>query len=50
MKSLKEKIGANELTVGSWITLGHTAIAEIMAAKIIKVSPMMPPNLVNFNF
>jgi 2-dehydro-3-deoxyglucarate aldolase len=31
MKSLKERLNANELTVGSWITLGHTAIAEIMA-------------------
>lgn len=28
---LKEKLRRNELTLGSWITLGHTAIAEIMA-------------------
>lgn len=31
MKSLKEKLQKKEITVGSWITLGHTAIAEIMA-------------------
>jgi len=28
---LKIKLRNNELTIGSWITLGHTAIAEIMA-------------------
>ena len=28
---LKEKIRNGELTVGSWITLGNTAIAEILA-------------------
>lgn len=28
---LKEKLRRNELTLGSWITLGHPAIAEIMA-------------------
>jgi len=31
MKSLKQKIISRELTIGSWITLGHPAIAEIMA-------------------
>jgi len=31
MKTLKEKLKANELTIGSWISLGNTAIAEIMA-------------------
>lgn len=31
MGTLKDKIKSNELTLGSWITLGHTAIAEIMA-------------------
>ena len=31
MKSLKKKLKNNELTIGSWISLGHTAIAEIMA-------------------
>ncbi len=31
MKTLKEKLKAKELTIGSWITIGHTAIAEIMA-------------------
>jgi len=30
MISLKEKLHKNELTIGSWITLGHPAIAEIM--------------------
>lgn len=29
---LKSKLARSELTIGSWITLGHTAIAEIMAA------------------
>lgn len=29
--SLKQKLKANETTIGSWITLGHSAIAEIMA-------------------
>lgn len=29
--SLKDKLRNNELTIGSWITLGHSAIAEIMA-------------------
>lgn len=28
---LKEKLSRSELTIGSWITLGHPAIAEIMA-------------------
>jgi len=31
MKSLKERLKSGEVTVGSWITLGHTAIAEMMA-------------------
>ena len=29
---LKEKLAQSETTIGSWITLGHTAIAEIMAS------------------
>lgn len=29
---LKTKLAQSETTIGSWITLGHTAIAEIMAA------------------
>lgn len=29
--NLKHKLQNNELTIGSWITLGHPAIAEIMA-------------------
>lgn len=29
---LKPKLSQGELTIGSWITLGHPAIAEIMAA------------------
>lgn len=28
---LKKKLRANETTVGSWITLGHSAVAELMA-------------------
>lgn len=31
MKSLKENLASNRLTIGSWITLAHPAIAEIMA-------------------
>ncbi|KAF0233619.1 MAG: 2 4-dihydroxyhept-2-ene-1 7-dioic acid, partial [Desulfovibrionaceae bacterium] len=31
MTSLKTRLRAKQLTVGSWITLGHPAIAEIMA-------------------
>lgn len=31
MKSLKERLNKKELTIGSWITLAHPAIAEIMA-------------------
>ncbi|MFA4991115.1 MAG: aldolase/citrate lyase family protein [Candidatus Omnitrophota bacterium] len=31
MKSLRGRLRDGELTIGSWITLGHTAIAEIMA-------------------
>ena len=30
-RSLKYKLQTNQLTIGSWITLGHPAIAEIMA-------------------
>jgi len=29
---LKSKLAQSEVTIGSWITLGHTAIAEIMAS------------------
>lgn len=29
--NLKEKIANNELTIGSWITIGHPAIPEIMS-------------------
>jgi len=28
-KGLKQRLNAGELTVGSWITLAHPAIAEI---------------------
>jgi 2-dehydro-3-deoxyglucarate aldolase len=31
MINLKEKLGRNELTIGSWITIGHPAVAEILA-------------------
>lgn len=31
MESLKEKLKRNQLSIGSWITLAHPAIAEIMA-------------------
>lgn len=31
MINLKEKLKNNELTIGSWITIGHPAIVEIMA-------------------
>lgn len=31
MTSLKAKLKSRELTVGSWITLGHPSVAEIMA-------------------
>ena len=31
MINLREKLQEDKLTIGSWITLGHTAIAEIMA-------------------
>ena len=30
--SLKNKLNRSELTIGSWITLGHPSIAEIMAS------------------
>ena len=29
--TLKEKLRRNELTIGSWITLGHSGVAELMA-------------------
>jgi len=29
--TLKEKLHRNELTIGSWITVGHSGIAELMA-------------------
>ena len=28
--TLKEKLKSNQLTIGSWITIGHPSIAEIM--------------------
>ena len=31
MKSLKKIIKNKELTIGSWITIGSTTIAEILA-------------------
>jgi len=31
MHSLKKRIKTGELTIGSWITIGHSAIVEIMA-------------------
>lgn len=31
MKNLKERLRRKEVTVGSWITLGHPSVAEIMA-------------------
>lgn len=31
MKSLKTKFVRREITIGSWITIGHQAVAEIMA-------------------
>jgi 2-dehydro-3-deoxyglucarate aldolase len=31
MINLKKKLSNNELTIGSWITIGHPAIAEILA-------------------
>ena len=31
MKSLKHKISSNEVTIGSWITIPHHSIAEIMS-------------------
>lgn len=31
-RSLKQKLSNKELTIGSWITQGHTGVAEIMAA------------------
>lgn len=29
--NLKERLRSHELAAGSWITIGHTAVAEIMA-------------------
>ena len=34
MKNLKDKIKNNELTIGSWITIGNPSIAEIMAQSV----------------
>src|SRR3990172_4566597 len=31
MVNLKEKLKQNKLTIGSWITIGNSSIAEIMA-------------------
>ena len=31
MNKLKDKLRSKQLTIGSWISIGHTAIAEIMA-------------------
>ncbi len=31
MKSLKSRLRNRKLTIGSWITLGHSSTAEIMA-------------------
>jgi len=30
--SLKQKLINRELTIGSWVTIGHPAIAEILAS------------------
>lgn len=30
--TLKQRLADNELTIGSWVTLGHASIAEIMAS------------------
>ena len=30
--SLKAQLNRSELTIGSWVTLGHPSIAEIMAS------------------
>lgn len=30
--SLKSRLSRSELTIGSWVTLGHPSIAEIMAS------------------
>jgi len=30
-ESLKQRLARNDLTIGSWVTLGHPSIAEIMA-------------------
>lgn len=30
MKTLKEKLKSNEVTFGSWLTIGHTSVAEIL--------------------
>ena len=31
MKSLKHKISSKEITIGSWITIPHHSVAEIMS-------------------
>jgi len=33
MNSLKEKLRKRDLTIGSWITLGHSSVAELMAGR-----------------
>ena len=30
LKSLRDRLRAKEVTIGSWITIGHPAVAEIM--------------------
>ena len=32
MSNLKEKLNRNQLTLGSWVTIGHQAVIEIMAS------------------
>ena len=32
MKNLKTELRNNKLTIGSWITIGNTSVAEIMAS------------------
>ncbi len=33
MNSLKAKLRRRDLTIGSWITLGHSSVAELMAGR-----------------
>ena len=30
-KNLKQKIKERQLTIGTWLTMGHTSIVEVMA-------------------